>query len=157
MAYFYTLFQKQFSQADSVRNTISIKGITKGSIEHEKGKSYRTWINELNIWTGRAGLTLEGIRYYTGGYPNLYLDLTWIPILLYTASNRVLHQLIEMAQIDKICWGCDTWTLEESYGSLLAFYFSRQSGLRRTSLLKIDFYNLLHFSIKKNILHSLTT
>lgn len=26
--------------------------------------------------------------------------------------------------IDKICWGCDTWTVEESYGSLLAFRFS---------------------------------
>ncbi len=30
----------------------------------------------------------------------------------------------QMSQIDKICWGCDTWTVEESYGSLLAFRFS---------------------------------
>lgn len=59
-----------------------------------------------------------------GGYPNLYPDLTWLPILSYTACKRVLHQLIEMAEIDKICWGCDTWTVEESYGSLLAFRFS---------------------------------
>jgi len=57
-------------------------------------------------------------------YPNLYPDLTWISILSYTVSNRVLHQLIEMTQIDKICWGCDTWTVDESYGSLLAFRFS---------------------------------
>ena len=35
------------------------------------------------------------------GYPNLYPDLTWIPILSYTASKRVMHQLIEMSQIDK--------------------------------------------------------
>ena len=55
---------------------------------------------------------------------NVYPDLTWVPLLSYTASNRVLHQLIEMTQIDKICWGCDTWTVEESYGSLLAFRFS---------------------------------
>ena len=58
------------------------------------------------------------------GYQNVYPDLTWVPLLSYTASNRVLHQLIEMSQIDKICWGCDTWTVEESYGSLLAFRFS---------------------------------
>ena len=64
------------------------------------------------------------------GYPNLYPDLTWLPILSYTASKRVMHQLIEMSQIDKICWGCDTWTVEESYGSLLAFRFSLCSVLR---------------------------
>ena len=58
------------------------------------------------------------------GYQNVYPDLTWVPLLSYTASNRVLHQLIEMSQINKICWGCDTWTVEESYGSLLAFRFS---------------------------------
>ena len=50
--------------------------------------------------------------------------------MAYTASKRVMHQLIEMSQIDKICWGCDTWTVEESYGSLLAFRFSLCSVLR---------------------------
>ena len=67
---------------------------------------------------------VDDILSMVDGYPNLYPDLTWVPILSYTASNRILHQLIEMSQIDKICWGCDTWTVEESYGSLLAFRFS---------------------------------
>lgn len=67
---------------------------------------------------------MDDILSMVDGYPNLYPDLTWVPILSYTASNRILHQLIEMSQIDKICWGCDTWTVEESYGSLLAFRFS---------------------------------
>lgn len=67
---------------------------------------------------------VDDILSMVNGYPNLYPDLTWVPILSYTASNRILHQLIEMSQIDKICWGCDTWTVEESYGSLLAFRFS---------------------------------
>lgn len=64
------------------------------------------------------------------GCPNLYPDLTWVPILSCTAANRVLHQLIEMSQIDKICWGCDTWTVEESNGSLLALRFSLCRVLR---------------------------
>lgn len=55
--------------------------------------------------------------------PNVYPDLSWLPILSYTASERALHELIETSMADKICWGCDTWTAEESYGALLAFRF----------------------------------
>lgn len=56
-------------------------------------------------------------------YPNVYPDLCWMPILSYTASQRSLHELLEAATSDKLCWGCDTWTSEESYGALLAFRF----------------------------------
>lgn len=56
-------------------------------------------------------------------YPNVYPDLSWMPILSYTASQRSLHELIEASASDKLCWGCDTWTAEESYGALLAFRF----------------------------------
>lgn len=56
-------------------------------------------------------------------YRNVYADLCWMPILSYTASMRSLHELIEAAASDKLCWGCDTWTSEESYGALLAFQF----------------------------------
>lgn len=41
---------------------------------------------------------VDDILSMVDGYPNLYPDLTWVPILSYTASNRILHQLIEMAQ-----------------------------------------------------------
>ena len=54
-------------------------------------------------------------------YPNVYPDLCWLPILSYTASKKMLHQLIEIGTIDKISWGCDTRTAEESHGALLAF------------------------------------
>ena len=64
---------------------------------------------------------VDDILSMVDGYHNVYPDLTWVPILSYTASNRILHQLIEMTQIDKLCWGCDTWTSEESYGAVLAF------------------------------------
>ena len=54
-------------------------------------------------------------------YPNVYPDLCWLPILSPTAAQRMLHELIEIGTSDKVCWGCDTWTSEESYGALLAF------------------------------------
>jgi hypothetical protein len=33
----------------------------------------------------------------------------------------MLHELIERATLDRVFWGCDTWTAEESFGALLAF------------------------------------
>jgi len=32
----------------------------------------------------------------------------------------LLHELIEVGTLDKITWGCDTWSSEESFGALLA-------------------------------------
>ncbi|MDD4642660.1 MAG: TatD family hydrolase [Erysipelotrichaceae bacterium] len=54
-------------------------------------------------------------------YANVYPDLCWLPLLSFTSSKKVLHQLIEIGSIDKISWGCDTRTPEESFGALLAF------------------------------------
>ena len=56
-------------------------------------------------------------------YPNVYPDLCWMPILSPSAAKRVLHELIEVGTSDKICWGCDTWTSEESHGALLALKY----------------------------------
>ena len=56
-------------------------------------------------------------------YPNVYPDLCWLPILSPSAAQSILHELIEIGTSDKVCWGCDTWTSEESYGALLAFRF----------------------------------
>lgn len=54
-------------------------------------------------------------------YSNVYPDLSWLPLLSPTATKRTLHELIEIGLSDKICWGCDTWTSEESYGAVIAF------------------------------------
>lgn len=54
-------------------------------------------------------------------YANVYPDLSWLPLLSPTAAKQMIHQLIELGNSDKVCWGCDTWTSEESYGALLAF------------------------------------
>jgi uncharacterized protein len=53
-------------------------------------------------------------------YGNVYPDLCWLPIISTTAAERMVHELIEVGTSDKVCWGCDTWTSEESYGALLA-------------------------------------
>jgi predicted TIM-barrel fold metal-dependent hydrolase len=54
-------------------------------------------------------------------YPNVYADLCWLPIISPSAAERALHELVEVGTADKLMWGCDTWSSEESYGALLAF------------------------------------
>lgn len=53
-------------------------------------------------------------------YKNVYPDLCWLPIISTSAAERMLHEIIEVGTSNKVCWGCDTWTSEESYGALLA-------------------------------------
>ncbi len=54
-------------------------------------------------------------------YGNVYADLCWLPIISPSAAKRLFHEILEVGNADRIVWGCDTWTSEESYGSLLAF------------------------------------
>lgn len=53
-------------------------------------------------------------------YPNVYPDLCWMPILSPSATERFLEELLDLGNASKICWGCDTWLAEDSYGALLA-------------------------------------
>ncbi len=53
-------------------------------------------------------------------YPNVYPDLCWLPLISTSAAERMLHEMLEVTTVERICWGCDTWTAEESYGALLA-------------------------------------
>ena len=62
-------------------------------------------------------------------YPNVYADLCWLPLSSTRAAKFLLHELIENASSEKLMWGCDTWTAEESYGALLAFRFVLSSVL----------------------------
>jgi hypothetical protein len=54
-------------------------------------------------------------------YPNVHPDLSMLPLISTHASIAMLHEMIERATSDRIFWGCDTWTAEESFGALLAF------------------------------------
>ncbi len=67
-------------------------------------------------------------------YANVYADLCWLPIISPSAAKRLLHEILEVGNADRIVWGCDTWTSEESYGSILAF----RSVLARTLSEKVE-------------------
>lgn len=62
-------------------------------------------------------------------YNNVYPDLCWLPLISTSACQRALRELIEVASTDTVCWGCDTWTAEESYGALLALRYVLSSVL----------------------------
>ena len=57
-------------------------------------------------------------------YSNVYADLCWLLLISTSAAKRFLREALEIGGSNRILWGCDTWTVEESYGSLLAFRFS---------------------------------
>jgi len=52
-------------------------------------------------------------------YPNVYLDLVWLPILSPEVAARTLHEWIEMVDADRLSWGGDCCVAEEAYGALL--------------------------------------
>lgn len=64
-------------------------------------------------------------------YKNVYADLCWLPIISTSAAERLIEELIEVSTIDKICWGCDTHTSEESMGALLAFRHTMATVLEK--------------------------
>ena len=67
-------------------------------------------------WTGDVLALLHN-------FPNVYADICWLPLLSPTMAVTTLHALIEVGTADKICWGCDTWTSEESLGARMAADF----------------------------------
>jgi len=57
-------------------------------------------------------------------FKNVYADICWLPLLSTACAIRAIEELLDVAAADKICWGCDTWTAEESYGALLAIRYT---------------------------------
>jgi predicted TIM-barrel fold metal-dependent hydrolase len=68
-------------------------------------------------------------------YPNVYPDLCWLPLISPVAAEYALGQLLDIGCADKLFWGCDTWTGEESFAAVLAAraVFSRVLCNRITS------------------------
>ncbi len=55
-------------------------------------------------------------------FSNVYLDLTWVPITSTSGAVQALSEFIEVAHSsNRIAWGDDAFTSEESYGALLAW------------------------------------
>ena len=63
---------------------------------------------------------MDDIFALTHYYPNVYPDLCWLPLISPTAAEYALGQLLDIGSAEKLFWGCDTWTGEESFGALLA-------------------------------------
>lgn len=62
-------------------------------------------------------------------HPNVYPDLCWVPLLSHNAATDVINRLLDTVNAQKLCWGCDTWTVEESYGALLAMAYCLSTAL----------------------------
>lgn len=53
-------------------------------------------------------------------YRNVYPDLCWLPLISTGAAIRFIREALEVGDSQRMCWGCDTWTPQESLGALLA-------------------------------------
>jgi len=51
-------------------------------------------------------------------YPNVYLDIVWLPQLSRTAAIRTLHEILDCVPYNKICWGSDVGNIDDAAGSL---------------------------------------
>jgi len=60
---------------------------------------------------------------------NVYPDLCWLPLISTHAAIRAINELLDVGCADKLFWGCDTWTSEESFGALLAMRYALVSAL----------------------------
>lgn len=56
------------------------------------------------------------------GFPNTYLDICWVPLLSLPIGKNMLINVLELIGGDRVIWGCDTATVEESYGALLGTF-----------------------------------
>jgi predicted TIM-barrel fold metal-dependent hydrolase len=65
-------------------------------------------------WIHESGAMLQN-------YPNVRLNITWLPQLSTEAAVGALKEWIQVApQVDRITWGADCRTVEESHGATLA-------------------------------------
>lgn len=65
----------------------------------------------------------------THAFQNVYLDLCWLPLISTHAAARAINELLDVGCADRLFWGCDTWTSEESCGALLAMRHALISAL----------------------------
>ena len=53
-------------------------------------------------------------------YRNVYVDLCWLPLISTCEAKKFLNTILDIGDLSKICWGCDTWLAEDSFGALQA-------------------------------------
>jgi len=63
-------------------------------------------------------------------HPNVRLNLTWLPQLSSAVSVQVIKEWVQVVpQLGRISWGGDCQSIEETYGSLLAFRWATSKAL----------------------------
>ncbi len=71
-------------------------------------------------------------------YPNVRLNLSWLPQLSSEAAVAALKEWLQIVpQVDRISWGADCSTVEESYATVLAAKHCVQRAL--AELIEDDF------------------
>jgi len=53
-------------------------------------------------------------------YKNVIADFNWLPLICTNKAIEFIINALETGGAHRMCWGCDTWTSEESYGARLA-------------------------------------
>jgi hypothetical protein len=76
-------------------------------------------------YTDEAGLLAKA-------FPNVYLDLCWMPLISLSMTVDVLERWLELVPRNKIMWGGDVWSVEECYGAVLVFKDVLAQTLGRT-------------------------
>ncbi len=62
-------------------------------------------------------------------YSNTYVDICWLPLLSTREAKDFIVKALEISSVKRICWGCDTWTSEESMGAVFAVRHALAAGL----------------------------
>lgn len=95
-----------------------------GKLEHSNAIGLRQLIHEnreTRFVLFHCGYPwMDDILGLLHNYRNVYPDLCWLPLISTSAAVRFIKEALEVGDSGRFCWGCDTWTAEESYGALLA-------------------------------------
>jgi len=62
-------------------------------------------------------------------YVNVYPDLCWLPQISPTAATTFIKMILEIGLLDRLTWGCDTFSGIDTYGALLALRHSLATAL----------------------------
>jgi uncharacterized protein len=54
-------------------------------------------------------------------FPNVYLDLCWMPLLSPSMTIEILLRWIDLIPQNKLMWGGDVWSVEECFGAVMLF------------------------------------
>ena len=54
-------------------------------------------------------------------FPNVYLDVTWLPMITGSGYKNLLREFLELVPANKIVWGSDSYNVEQMLGHVRLF------------------------------------